>query len=215
VATPQQMGSAITYARRYALMAVTGVFPSNEDDDGKAASGAPAYRRDSWDDAQPRTTQRPAGNRTEVITKARGAIAAASTVETLAQIRELVDARAVNGPLTDDDAMTLYAEVNAREAELVGNQTDADGKPILPPVPPSPPIRDDQRRKMFGLFSKLGLDDRAKQMVVIRELVDREIESRTELTSAEAMGVIADLEERVKQQGKANGHANGREAVTV
>lgn len=35
--TPQQIGSAITYARRYALSAVTGVVP-DEDDDGQAAS---------------------------------------------------------------------------------------------------------------------------------------------------------------------------------
>lgn len=48
--TPQQIGSAITYARRYALMAVTGVFPSNEDDDGAAASAAP---QESWDAAKP------------------------------------------------------------------------------------------------------------------------------------------------------------------
>lgn len=34
---PQGMGSAITYARRYALSAITGVAP--EDDDGNAASG--------------------------------------------------------------------------------------------------------------------------------------------------------------------------------
>lgn len=35
--TPQQVGSLITYARRYALCAVTGVTP-DEDDDGEAAS---------------------------------------------------------------------------------------------------------------------------------------------------------------------------------
>ena len=40
-ATAQQMGSAITYARRYSLLAVTGVAPGGEDDDGKAASDAP------------------------------------------------------------------------------------------------------------------------------------------------------------------------------
>jgi len=34
--TPQQQGSAITYARRYALSAVTGIVP-DEDDDGAAA----------------------------------------------------------------------------------------------------------------------------------------------------------------------------------
>jgi hypothetical protein len=37
---PQAVGSAITYARRYALMAIAGVAP--EDDDGNAA--APAYK---------------------------------------------------------------------------------------------------------------------------------------------------------------------------
>jgi hypothetical protein len=37
--TPQQQGSAITYARRYALSAVTGIVP-DEDDDGQAAEQA-------------------------------------------------------------------------------------------------------------------------------------------------------------------------------
>jgi len=37
---PQKMGSAITYARRYSLMAIAGI-PS-EDDDGNQASGKPA-----------------------------------------------------------------------------------------------------------------------------------------------------------------------------
>lgn len=41
--TPQQIGSAITYARRYSLSAVTGVAP-DEDDDGQAAEHA-TYRR--------------------------------------------------------------------------------------------------------------------------------------------------------------------------
>lgn len=37
---PQQLGSAITYARRYALMAVTNTFPDKEDDDGAQAVSA-------------------------------------------------------------------------------------------------------------------------------------------------------------------------------
>lgn len=37
VAGPQQMGSAITYGRRYCLLALTGVHPEGEDDDGAAA----------------------------------------------------------------------------------------------------------------------------------------------------------------------------------
>jgi ERF superfamily len=42
--TPQQVGSAITYARRYALCAVTGVAPEQEDDDGAKASQAPVQQ---------------------------------------------------------------------------------------------------------------------------------------------------------------------------
>lgn len=41
---PQQMGSAITYARRYVLLSLTGVAAEDEDDDGQAASGRYARR---------------------------------------------------------------------------------------------------------------------------------------------------------------------------
>jgi hypothetical protein len=48
---PQQLGSAITYARRYAQMAVTNTFPDKEDDDGAAAVPA---SHDEWANAKPR-----------------------------------------------------------------------------------------------------------------------------------------------------------------
>lgn len=38
---PQQMGSAVTYARRYSLAAICGI-ASEEDDDGNAATASPA-----------------------------------------------------------------------------------------------------------------------------------------------------------------------------
>jgi hypothetical protein len=47
--TPQQVGSAITYARRYTLCAVTGLAPGGDDDDGSAAEQAHQPR------PQPRT----------------------------------------------------------------------------------------------------------------------------------------------------------------
>lgn len=37
--TPMQQGSAVTYGRRYSLLAVTGVVAEDDDDDGGAASG--------------------------------------------------------------------------------------------------------------------------------------------------------------------------------
>ncbi|MFV2094857.1 ERF family protein [Micromonospora sp. LOL_014] len=42
---PQQMGSATTYGRRYALLAVTGIAAEDEDDDGQAASGRQVAQR--------------------------------------------------------------------------------------------------------------------------------------------------------------------------
>ena len=46
-AAPQQVGSAITYARRYVLCAITGVAPGGDDDDGKAATDN--YQRDQYE----------------------------------------------------------------------------------------------------------------------------------------------------------------------
>lgn len=51
--TPQQIGSAITYGRRYAFCAVTGVAPSGEDDDGQSATDSRAQARESFESAKP------------------------------------------------------------------------------------------------------------------------------------------------------------------
>lgn len=52
--SPQQIGSAITYARRYCLCAVTGVAPDSDDDDGAAAEASHRQSAgDAWEDAAP------------------------------------------------------------------------------------------------------------------------------------------------------------------
>lgn len=48
--SPQQIGSAISYGRRYTLLAVTGLAPDDDDDDGKAASDT---RIGSYERARP------------------------------------------------------------------------------------------------------------------------------------------------------------------
>ena len=45
--TPQEIGSAITYARRYALCAVTGLAPGGDDDDAQVRSRLQAGRCNS------------------------------------------------------------------------------------------------------------------------------------------------------------------------
>lgn len=47
---PQDIGSAMTYGRRYLTLALTGTYPGGEDDDGAKAQAAP---RDSWEAAKP------------------------------------------------------------------------------------------------------------------------------------------------------------------
>jgi hypothetical protein len=56
--TPQQRGSEITYARRYTLLAVTGVAPGGDDDDGAAAgTGETPPRKAQRQDPGPPTAQ--------------------------------------------------------------------------------------------------------------------------------------------------------------
>ena len=75
--TPQEIGSAITYARRYCLCAVTGM--ATEDDDGHAASQAPAARqrrpaRTAHDDRQHADLVRAVGERGRPAERTKGPI---------------------------------------------------------------------------------------------------------------------------------------------
>lgn len=61
--TPQEIGSALTYARRYLLGAMTGIV-TDEDDDGQQASFTPRQpqrRASGWDDAPDQHAERKAG----------------------------------------------------------------------------------------------------------------------------------------------------------
>jgi hypothetical protein len=64
--TPQTMGGQITYARRYALCAVLGIAPAEDDDDAQAAE-ADASRGSSW--------QAPANPRERKATRSRNTAA--------------------------------------------------------------------------------------------------------------------------------------------
>ncbi len=205
--TPQQMGSAITYARRYSLMAVTGVFPTNEDDDGAAASTQP-MRQEDWERATPVRPAQPAPRptRDQLIDAGHKAIAAATSLPGLEQLRARVDKNALDGTITMDDAGALHAAINGREAELTGNVV---AEPVSSPPVQSGPIRDEQRRRLFALFNDLGMTDRAKQMGVIRQAIGRDVESRNDLTAYDADRVIGVLEAQVRQAGP---RTNGRSA---
>jgi ERF superfamily len=52
---PQDLGSAMTYGRRYLTLALTGTFPSGEDDDGAKAQHS---ARERWEDSRPQRGQK-------------------------------------------------------------------------------------------------------------------------------------------------------------
>lgn len=54
--SPQEIGSALTYARRYSLCAATGIAPGGDDDDGQSAStarSAPPVQQRASSDSEP------------------------------------------------------------------------------------------------------------------------------------------------------------------
>lgn len=56
---PQALGSAITYARRYAIAAICGVAPSDDDDDGEAAAAPTRQAAKPAKAAAPNGTDKP------------------------------------------------------------------------------------------------------------------------------------------------------------
>jgi hypothetical protein len=88
-AKPQEMGSAVTYAKRYCLSAVTGIAP-DEDDDGNAASKGPGAAP-----RQARTTR--AADTQEKIAAALKAIENATGPDTLDAIEQHAKSLGIHG----------------------------------------------------------------------------------------------------------------------
>jgi hypothetical protein len=114
--TPQQIGSSLTYMRRYLLGCMTGLV-TDDDDDGRQAQAAPRAKR----------------------------------------------ARAPKPPQS-------------------------------PVVDTGEEMTDKTRARMFALFGQRGVNDRAAQIAGISQVIGRQIESRSQLTEAEARAVIGTLE---------------------
>lgn len=126
----QHMGSAISYARRYVLLSLTGVAAEDDDDDGYAQNARPTAQRAP----RAQAAQRPVGGQ--------GATA----------------------------------------------QRSRAGAPPLPGEPEM--ISREQQSMMFGLFSKTDMSDKDSMLGFIEQQIGRRVESRGELTKADARKVI-------------------------
>lgn len=87
--TPQVLGSAITYARRYALCAVTGLAPGGEDDDAGAAQDA--RNRQDQDAAAPPAPVVPS------LPKGIASLARVNSLEALDNFRAMAAGYAADG----------------------------------------------------------------------------------------------------------------------
>jgi hypothetical protein len=108
-ATPQQMGSAVTYAKRYALSAVTGIAP-DDDDDGNAASSGPG--------AAPRSRSTRVADPKSKIADALHAISIATTAERLDVIETHAKQIGIAG------VAEVSAALEAKRSELGSSLTD-------------------------------------------------------------------------------------------
>jgi hypothetical protein len=113
---PKDLGSAMTYARRYLQMALTGTFPGGEDDDGDKAQQS--AQRESWDSAQP--------TRQQAVEVA----AAPKTEWTDAEIREMhgrIDTLEIGKAVNGYDWMAAH-NLHTRKIPIL---TDEPGEPVL------------------------------------------------------------------------------------
>lgn len=133
--TPQEIGSAITYARRYTLCSVTGVAPEQDDDDAAAASNRqPA--RDSWDTAAP-VEKPPTPEQTaayEALLAELGGIT--RRVDIGNQVGRKAVAARNSGAITPAQYRVLDVKAGERIAELEQAEQDAE-KPAEPAGEPS------------------------------------------------------------------------------
>jgi hypothetical protein len=116
--TPQAIGSAITYARRYSLMAIVGIAP--EDDDGNSASRRSVDERQS----QPPRSEPPHDPETgevvpSIADKLFERVRAASNIDELSKLgKEIGDAKE-RGIITPAERETLAAEYGLRRKAVL------------------------------------------------------------------------------------------------
>lgn len=201
----QQIGSAITYARRYTLCAVTGLAPG-DDDDAAAAVGAREVERSEEQADSDR-------ERHAALDAVRGAwfnqygewnpTAASDMFETWSHGAEVASA---NAKQLRAFAAYLHAlpvaEAGSKPPEADPEQP-ADEQPDEPARPSQAreplPLSGRARGKIFALMADLGISQRQAQLEYVTTVLGRTIKSRSEINAADADPLIKALEADLEQ----------------
>lgn len=192
---PMKQGAAITYARRYALMAVTGVIPEDEDDDGRSfqEDGQAVARRAA--SGRARQAARPEGERVSPPARSGNRPPLPGEDEP------------PPGQLTDDE--------NRRREK--GERPRQAGAPP-PPAADGEPIDAKQNRHMQALFAELGYGGRTDKARTTRLEVTAKLaglpalDSSSDLSWGQAETVIGKLAAR-RDTLKAEGKLPGQQAA--
>jgi len=186
--SPQQIGSAITYARRYCLLAVTGAAPDDEDDDGQAAESA---RADGLPVNRDGSLSR---SRTSDEEKDRaGVMTSAQHAEHTALQPKRAEQRPAERLATTPPDDTWYDYNPAAPVE----ERDYESPRT---------ITRQQQGAMHAKFTALGITDRTARLAWTRRalrLAPDELASSSELSYRQAGDLLALLEEAARTGGMA------------
>ena len=181
--TAQQLGSSITYARRYCLCAVTGVAPDKDDDAASVANQQAAAPPDP--------------ELEEARAKVRGAWQFHYGDVIVPELAQAYNAYSHGGDLWQASPGDLrkYA---AYLSNLPREEAGADPADAASNKPPGGgPITGRQRGKLFALMGDIGLHDKGAQLTWINQQLQTSYESRTEITFDDANVLIKGLEQGI------------------
>jgi ERF superfamily protein len=174
---PQDLGKAITYARRYALCAVTGLAPGGDDDDAGAAQQEHQQLPRTGTNAELR-----AGGRMDRKQKADHEHLAADTVR-----GGQVERSHPRGPDPDDPWAQDAPVDHQRAAALRGGLDDR------PEVTRGSTF--DQQQQIAVRLAAKGITSREDKLVFCGTVIDRDIASSKELSYLEATLVLKAADE--------------------
>jgi hypothetical protein len=201
--TPQQLGSAITYGRRYCLCAVTGVATTDDDDDARQV----AERQERAAVAREQATTQLASD----VAAGRDMVRSAWAVSFGTDGNECAefykrwttgrDLWAADGP-----ELRRYAGYLANLPPAVAGSDPATvpaGDDPSPVGDRGPKLTAAQRTKINAIMTRLYGKDRQARLAALSAIAGRTVESSNDLSRQEASGVINELEESEHPQTSA------------
>jgi len=207
--SPQAVGSAITYARRYALCSVTGVAPDDDDDDAAQAAAshheqrqaerrpAPGNGRPAQQQAEQPPTGPPAPTavRDWALGSDRNPEGLENACQRLQTEHPLVAAAEVVNENGDQEQLQVLLLRRAREMAAAVGQTEPP-----PAAEPQQSAEERRRKRMQALLGELGYQKREERLGYCSLVLGRDIETSKDLRfPREVEQIIAALERQQRQ----------------